>query len=230
MALQNDAATTAQDVPGVPAGTVVTPQFAGLLGRDVYVWGWPIVNAFHRRASFAAAPEPGLMGGVLPAAPTGYVCMLTDYIDPGQRWVAHPNQDVVYGFGYGAVDDDPVVLQVPDFGDRFWVYSLYDARSDEFSNLGRQYRTEPGDYLVVGPNWDGEVPDGIAGVLTSPTELLGMGPRLFVDDTAEDRDAMRAILDQIVIYPLSAYTGEPKRKDWAAVPHFPAAQSTDEET
>jgi hypothetical protein len=45
-----------------------------------------------------------------------------------------------------------VVLQVPDFGERFWVYSLYDARSDEFSTIGRQYGTEPGNYLVVGPD------------------------------------------------------------------------------
>jgi hypothetical protein len=37
-----------------------------------------------------------------------YVAMLSDYISPEERWVAHPNQDVVYGFGYAAVDDDPV--------------------------------------------------------------------------------------------------------------------------
>jgi hypothetical protein len=170
------------------------------------------------------------MGGVLPAAPTGYVCMLTDYISPSQRWVAHPNQDVVYGFGYGAVDDDPVVLQVPDFGSRFWVYALYDARSDEFSILGQQYGTAAGNYLVVGPHWDGDVPAGITGVLESPTELVGMGPRLFMNDTAEDRQTVRKILEQVVVYPLSAYTGETKTKDWAAVPHFPAAAHTAGET
>lgn len=95
------------------------------------------MNAFNRRASFAAAPEPGLVGGILPTAPVGYIAMLSDYISPDQRWVADPNQDVVYGFGYAAVDDDPVVLQIPDFGDRFWVWALYDARSDEFSRLGK---------------------------------------------------------------------------------------------
>ncbi|MGF0117195.1 DUF1254 domain-containing protein [Promicromonospora sp. Marseille-Q5078] len=188
------------------------------------------MNAFHRRASFAVAPEPGLMGGVLPAAPTGYVAMLSGYIDPSQRWVAHPNQDVVYGFGYGAVDDDPVVLQIPDFGDRFWVCALYDARSEEFSTLGRQYGTEPGNYLVVGPGWQGDVPDGITGVLTSPTELLGMGPRAFLDDTDEDREAIQATLNKLVIYPLSQYTGEKKTVDWRHVPHFPAGAAGAAET
>jgi hypothetical protein len=41
-------------------------------------------------------------------------------------------------------------LQVPDFGDRFWVYALYDARTDQLSNIGKQYGTKPGFYMVVG--------------------------------------------------------------------------------
>lgn len=227
---QNPRPDTAREVGGIPPGAVMTVEFARLLARDVYVWGWPIVNAFRRRASFTSAPEPGLVGGVLPAAPMGYVAMLSQYIDPAQRWVAHPNQDVAYGFGYGAVDDDPVVLQVPDFGDRFWVYALYDARSDEFSKLGSQYGTEPGNYLVVGPHWDGEVPDGITDILRSPTELVAMGPRVFLDDSHEDREAVQATLSQVVIYPLSAHTGEAKNVDWRNVPHFPAPESTASET
>lgn len=219
--LQNAAPKLPADVPGVPDGTVFTPAFAAVLAKDVYVWGWPLVNAFHRRASFAQAPGPGLRGGIQPVAPIGYAGMLSHYVAPEQRWVAHPNQDVVYGFGYGAVDDDPVVLQVPDFGDRFWVYALYDARSDEFSRLGKQYGTAPGSYLVVGPNWRGEVPEGIAGVITSPTELIAIGPRVFMDDTDEDHEAIQEVLDQVVIYPLSTYDGEKKTTDWSKLPEFP---------
>jgi hypothetical protein len=220
---QNPRPATAADVPTVPPGTPMTAAFAEALATDVYVWGWPSVNAFHRRASFASAPEPGLRDGVLPVAPTGYVGMLHGYISPEQRWVAHPNQDVVYGFGYGAVDRDPVVMQVPDFGDRFWVYSVYDARSDEFSRLGKQYGTRPGNYLIVGPNWRGNVPAGIAGILHSPTDLIAMGPRVFMDDTDADRTAIQRTLNQVVVYPLSTYDGRPKTKVWANVPHFNTA-------
>jgi len=216
---------SAASVPNFPAGTVLTKEFADVAARDIYVWGWPIVNAFHRRASFATATEPGLRGGILPAAPVGYVSMLSHYIAPEERFVAHPNQDVVYGFGYGAVDEDPVVLQVPDFGDRFWVYSLYDARSDEFSKLGKQYGTKPGNYLVVGPNWKGTVPKGFKGVLRSPTELVAMGPRVFMDDNDTDRAAIQPILNQVVIYPLSKYTGAKKTVDWSKAPNLPVPQS-----
>ena len=85
----------ATEVGAVPPGAVVTAEFAGVLARDVYVWGWPIVNAFNRRASFASAPEPGLVGGLVPTAPVGSVCMLTDYMDPAQRFIAHPNQEAL---------------------------------------------------------------------------------------------------------------------------------------
>jgi hypothetical protein len=44
---------------------------------------------------------------------------------------------------------EPVVIQVPDFGDRFWVYALYDARTDQFGQLGKPYGTKAGFYLRV---------------------------------------------------------------------------------
>ena len=52
-----------------------------MVGRMAYVWGWPLVNSHNRRAAFAEAPEPGLMGGVLPIAPVGQYAMLTNYIN-----------------------------------------------------------------------------------------------------------------------------------------------------
>jgi Protein of unknown function (DUF1254) len=42
-----------------------------------------------------------------------------------------------------ALDKGPIVFQVPDFEDRFWVYPFYDARTDEFSEIGQQYGTKP---------------------------------------------------------------------------------------
>jgi len=33
-------------------------------------------------------------------------------------------------------DEEPFVIQVPDFGDLFWAYALYDARTDQFGKMG----------------------------------------------------------------------------------------------
>ncbi|MFF0547300.1 DUF1254 domain-containing protein [Nocardia thailandica] len=207
------------------------PDYAANLARSAYLWAYPMVNMINRRDRLSAAPEPGRLGGVLPAAPTGQIAMLDDYIDPGQTFIACPNQDVVYGLGYFSLDEQPVVVQVPDFGDRFFVYAFYDARTDQFGRIGSMYGTVAGHYLLAGPGWHGEVPAGIVEVLRSPTTLANAIPRVFMDDTDADRAAIGPLLDQIMVYPLTEFTGQMKTKNWSDVPSFPVeADSTGEET
>jgi hypothetical protein len=170
------------------------------------------------------------MGGVLPVAPVGYNTMLTDYIKPDQTFVTCPNQDVAYGAGFTALDKEPTVFQVPDFGDRFWVYALYDARTDEIAEIGKPYGTKPGFYMVVGPNWKGQKPAGITAVVRSSTELVFAVPRIFKDDTVQDTKAIQPILSQIQFYPLSEFDGKMKTTDWSKLPHFPAPPSSGGET
>jgi hypothetical protein len=135
--------TTAAQVPGPASGTAMTEAYVQAVGRLAFIWGWPLVNMANRATAFSKAPEPGLLGGVIPLG-FGGNAMLTGYLSADQTTIACPNQDVVYGTGFFALDKGPVVFQVPDFGDRFWVYALYDARTDEFSEIGRQYGTAPG--------------------------------------------------------------------------------------
>jgi len=216
--------TTAAEVPGPASGTAMTTAYVQMVGRMAYLWGWPLVNSVNRAAAFSKAPEPGLLGGVVPVA-FGRNAMLTNYIRPDQTFVTCTNQDVVYGAGYMALDKEPIVFQVPDFGDRFWVYAHYDARTDEFSEIGKQYSTKPGFYLMVGPYWKGEKPAGITAVVRSSTNLAFVAPRVFMDDTPEDRKAIQPLLSQIIYYPLSEFDGKMKTRDWSKLPHFPAPPS-----
>jgi hypothetical protein len=159
----------ARSLPPGPDTTVkMTEAYAAIVARDAYFWAWPLVNLYNKRLNFKDVPEP-MMVGPGPAAPLNRVAMLTDYIDPEQRLVACPNQDVVYGAGSIALDLSPVVIQVPDFGDRFWVYQMVDLRTDGFVQLGKMYGTTPGFYLLVGPHWGGDVPKGITKVFRSST-------------------------------------------------------------
>ncbi|WP_111493454.1 MULTISPECIES: DUF1254 domain-containing protein [Marinobacter] len=199
----------------------MTPAYAKMLARKAYVWGWPMVNMYNRRATITQAPKPGLLGGILPVAPQGQIAMLSDYIDPAETFVTCPNQDVVYGLGFFDLDSQPIVIQVPDFGDRFWIYAFYDARTDQFGELGKPYGSQPGFYLVVGPNWEGETPDGINGVIHGTTSLANVIPRAFMDDTEADRAAIQSAVDQIVAYPLSEFDGSMKTMDWSELPSIP---------
>lgn len=210
---------------GPAAGTKITEAYAAHVARDAYFWAWPLVNMYSRRLSVANVQEITMAG-----APLNRIAMLTDYITPDQRAVACPNQDVVYGSGGLALDQSPVVVQVPDFGDRFWVYQVVDARTDSFAELGKMYGTQPGFYLLVGPNWQGEVPKGIAKVFRASTNTGGVFPRIFQDDTPEDKRAIQAVLGGIMMYPVSEYNGRMKSMDWSKIPYVPASSTGETET
>ncbi|MES2127929.1 MAG: DUF1254 domain-containing protein [Pseudomonadota bacterium] len=204
------------------AGMAMTKEYVQMVGRMAYVWGWPLVNAQSRRAALARVPMPGLRGGVIPVAPVGHAAMLTDYVKPEETFITCPNQDVVYGGAMMALDKDAIVMQVPDFGERYWLYGMYDGRSDEFAAIGKQYGTRPGFYLVVGPHWRGTLPAGFQGLVRSSTEMAFAVPRIFKDDTAADSAAIQPALREVMFYPLSEFTGRMQSTDWSTLPTFPA--------
>lgn len=208
----------------------ITEQYARMVARDAYFWAWPMINIYNRRLAFEQFPEPGWLGGIVPAAPLNRLAMLTDYIEPEERIVACPNQDVVYGGGVVALERSPVVIQVPDFGKRFWVYQIVDLRTDSFADLGAMYGTKPGFYLLAGSNWKGKVPKGIAKVFRAKTNTGFVVPRVFRDDTPEDKKAVQASISGIDMYPLSMYDGKMKRRDWSQARQYPSQASGDAET
>ncbi len=211
---------------GPVPGTRMTGDYVRSLGTVAYLWGWPLVNMHNRLSIMDKLPGPGLLAGVVPAAPPGSACMLHDYITPEERLVACPNQDVVYGFGIIDAQRGPSVVQVPDFAGRFWVYQAVDQRTDSFVRLGAMYQTKPGLYLLAPARWDGAVPDGIAGVFRFDTRIAVCIPRVFMNDTDSDRAAIQPVINQVMMYPLSEYTGRLRSTDWTAAPTFPAAGAT----
>ncbi|WP_329539391.1 DUF1254 domain-containing protein [Streptomyces sp. NBC_01358] len=220
-------------VPKVPAelappiaGSRMTSEYLRTMGRTAYLWGWPLVNMHNRLTIMEQVPEPGLLGGAVPAGPPGTLGMLHDYITPDERIVACPNQDVVYGFGILDARLGPTVVQVPDFGGRFWVYQVVDQRTEAFAQLGSMYGTKPGCYLLAPAAWDGEVPEGIAGVFRFDTRIAVCIPRVFLNDTDEDRALVQPLVNQIMAYPLGEYTGRLRTTDWSKAPSFPAGDAT----
>lgn len=207
----------------------ITEAYAAHVARDAYFWAWPLVNMYNRRLAFARMKEQRYAGPLL-EAPLNRLTMLTDYVDPEERNVACPNQDVVYGIGMFALDVSPVVIQVPDFGDRFWVYQIVDLRTDSFVQLGKMHGTTPGFYLLAGPQWQGEIPKGITRVFRASTSTGLAGPRVYQDDTPEDKRAVQRVLTEVLMYPLAEFDGQMKAIEWSKLPKVAGAPAGEEET
>lgn len=217
-------------IGGPVPNTVYSDEYVSTLAKFIYLWAWPMTNIHNRYLLFAQLKEPIYGGGVLPLSPPSRMCMLTDYVQHEERAVACPNQDVVYGMGALDFRKEPVVIQVPDFGDRFWVYQVCDQRTDGFASIGKMYGTKAGFYLLVNNEWNEKIPPAINGVFKCPTTLGIVIPRVFQTDDSDDKKAVQPLISQITMYPLSEFTGQMKITDWTKLKSPPPDSSGGAET
>lgn len=182
--------------------------------RQAYLWAWPMVYIRNCHASLSWLRSSGISGGA-PVAPPNRLCMLTDRVKPSMTTVACPNPDVIYGFAILDLSEDAVILQVPDFGDRFWLFQLGDQRTDGFAQMGKMYGTQPGFYLIAGPGWQGATPPGVTAVLRCPTKIGYVLPRVLLSGEPADGAPLEETINQIMVYPLDQFRGRVESRDWS---------------
>ena len=199
----------------------MTEAYVKEMGKMSYFWAWPMVNMHNRYLAASKNTETGLQGGKIAAAPINHLAMFHDYADPSGRIITCPNQDVVYGQSMMFLDKEPVIIQVPDFKGRFWVYQLADQRTDSIADLGSMYDSKPGFYMIAPSNWKGNIPKEVVKVFYSDTKIVFGAPRIFMNDSPEDKKEVQKYTNQIEFYPLSEFDGKMKSKNWAELPSIP---------
>ena len=87
--------------------------------------------------------------------------------------VVTPNSDTPYSMLSLDLRAEPYVLSVPAVEkDRYYSVQLCDGNTFNYGYIGsRATGNEPGDYLVVGPDWKGEAPAGIKKTFQSSTQF-----------------------------------------------------------
>jgi len=226
MASRRSGAMPAGPVPG----SRLTEEFVREVGRFAYVWAWPLVNVYNRYWTQGwVKTQTFLVGGVAPVAPINRLGMLVDYNDPGQRFITCPSQDLIYGFGVLDLGREPVVVQVPDFGKRFFVFQATDQRTDGYADIGSMYGTKPGFYLLVGPDWHGKAPPGVHATFRASTNIGCIIPRVFQADDPADKAAVQPVIRRIMAYPVSEFDGTMKEKDWTDIIPLPWKKLSNEE-
>ncbi len=200
---------------GVSAA-LASDDYVLALARVVYYWAYPAVDTFGRTNMWQIMKDgPGLMLGILPGAPVNTTGSLPDYMSPAQRWVVTPNNDTIYGAGLADLGREPAVIQTPtDVPDgHYWTIQIVDVFTNVVHQLGSASATRGGKYLLVGPEFDGETPEGFLGLLPMPTRVAGVFPRSFASRTPESKAQALAVLEQMGMHPLSADTAGQQRFD-----------------
>jgi Protein of unknown function (DUF1254) len=122
------------------------------------------------------------------------------------------NTDTLYSWAQVDVGAGPVTLTVPDAAARCYVMQFADAWTNDFAYVGaRATGTGAGKFLIVGPGWDGEAPDGMP-VIHAPTAVFSIVGRWAVADPAE-LPAVHALQGALQISELSGGTQPASRPE-----------------
>src|SRR5262245_3261163 len=130
-----------------------------------------------------------------------------DFPDAKNNKIVGMNLDTLYSFANLDLTNEPMVLVVPPMdGGRWWIMQIIDTWNDVPAAPGsRTHGGKGGAFVIVGPNYKGELPAGLE-VLRCDTSIAMLGGRTFSSGPS-DLPAVHKIQDQYRLIPLSAWNG-----------------------
>jgi hypothetical protein len=138
--------------------TELGSESTGDLAREAYLFGFPLVYIATQIDVLTHVTKP--QGA---RAPLNQFAHYRAFPDAANRTVVGFNVDTLYSLAQLDVAPEPLVLSVPEMGDRFWIMQLVDGWNNVPAAPGsRAVGGRGGDFAIVGPGWDGSLPDGVS--------------------------------------------------------------------
>jgi hypothetical protein len=187
-------------------GSVMVAAWA--LGTFLLVYFWPhLVNNIYKRAilnqGFGEGPIP--VNTLYTEPQALFAEPLTAQSASGSNLATTGvNHDTLLTIGWLDLTKEPQVLHVPDFSDRYYSVQFTDPFDVDFAYVGtRTTGTQAGDYLITGPNWQGQVPGGLTQISSPNNSVLVIGRVLVYSDS--DLSTAYNLSKQIQLTPLSGW-------------------------
>ena len=77
---------------------------------------------------------------------------MTHYPDASFRAVTRTGLDTLFAVASADLDEEPLVLSVPDTGGRYYVIALFDMWSNVFASIGKRTTgTAAANFVIAGP-------------------------------------------------------------------------------
>lgn len=115
------------------------------------------------------------------------------------------NRDTLMTAGWLDLSQGPLVLHVPDMNERYYSVQFTDpSKNTNFAYVGKRATgTQAGDFLITGPGWKGQVPDGLKQISSPNNAVLVFGRVLVENDS--DLPTAYALSKQMQLMPLSGW-------------------------
>jgi hypothetical protein len=137
------------------------------------------------------------------------------------RGGAGPNNDTPYFGSLIDLSEGPLVLSIPDFGNRYFSFHFIDFANRNIYYIGSSFGdTVAAKYLIIGPDWNGEVPKGLKPVRLTVNRLNLFGRTLVEDDTTDLKKVL-ALQHQASLTPLNKWPSGEGKDAGIELPNLP---------
>jgi len=195
-------ANKADKMAGIAAPSIADTK---AIAEEAFIYGLPIVMNYAVMNEFVLDKNSGQY-----KAPFNTVYNEARVFTYKDTAVVTPNSDTPYSMVWLDLNAEPMVISVPGVPkERYYSVQLVDGNAYNYGYIGsRSTGTEPGNYLVVGPDWKGETPVGINKVFhsTTPFGLTIFRTQLF---NPEDMPNVVKVQAGYKLQPLSAFLDQP---------------------
>jgi hypothetical protein len=188
-----------------PKKPAVTPEEMRAIVKEAYIYGYPMVDSYRIFHAYFVDQSNAEY-----KSPLNQIKNMPRVYTPEDKAVQTPNSDTPYSMLGLNLIAEPMVLTVPKIeAGRYFSVQFIDAYTFNFDYAGsRTTGNDGGVFLIAGPNWQGETPEGITKVIKAETEFVIAVYRTQLFNPA-DIENVKAIQAGYKAEPLSAYLGKP---------------------
>ncbi len=194
------------------------------LGMQAYLYGIPALRlenfryGFHRLGMLANMLDRGhLIGGIDDGVEFNELLHARVLSTPEAKFGLTPNVDTTYSSIFYDLQHGPLVLSVPEIKDRYYSVQIVDAYLSNAAYLGtRATDAVAGDYLLIGPDWQGAIPENMMPIHL-PTNEGFFAIRILVDGQKDLQNVVK-IQDQFHVKSLPVAEGLHEANESMLVP------------
>jgi hypothetical protein len=175
------------------------------IAEEGFVFGLPIVMNYAVMFQFNVDKTSSQY-----KAPFNVIANEARVFTPKDTAIVSPSSDTPYSLIMMDLRSEPFVLSVPAVAKpRYYSVQLTDGNCFDFGYIGsRATGTEPGDYMVVGPDWKGDTPAQIKKVFHSSTQFAAAIYRTQLFNPADMPNVIK-VQSGYKGQPLSAFLKQP---------------------
>ncbi|WP_262326346.1 DUF1254 domain-containing protein [Carboxylicivirga litoralis] len=183
----------------------LSPEQVQQIAKEAYTYANPMVDHYRGLYNyFIDESSPDYKG------PWNKVINMARVYTHEDRTIQTANSDTPYSFAALDLRSEPMVLTLPEIEEgRYFSVQLIDMYTHNFDFIGtRTVGNGGGHFLIAGPEWIGEIPDGIEKLIPAETEwvLAVYRTQLF---NPNDLENVKQIQSGYKLQPLSSFLDIP---------------------